>query len=92
MVDPLMPIFNDYYYYLFFTFREDDPLNYFSFQPVLHDWCNKDRGMGYPVFGVVHIEDSLLLIGKCSLCGGSGFSLLLFEWTITICLTPYNRK
>ena len=18
-----------------------DPLNYFSFQPVLHDWCNK---------------------------------------------------
>ena len=22
-----------------------DPLNYFSFQPVLHDWCNKGRGM-----------------------------------------------
>ena len=22
-----------------------DPLSYFSFQPVLHDWCNKDRGM-----------------------------------------------
>ena len=26
-----------------------DPLSYFSFQPVFHDWCNKDRGMCYPV-------------------------------------------
>ena len=25
-----------------------DPLSYFSFQPVLHDWCNKGRGMCYP--------------------------------------------
>ena len=22
-----------------------DALSYFSFQPVLHDWCNKGRGM-----------------------------------------------
>ena len=22
--------------------RIDPSLNYFSFQPVLHDWCNKD--------------------------------------------------
>ena len=22
-----------------------DPLSYFSFQPVLHDWRNKGRGM-----------------------------------------------
>ena len=22
-----------------------DPLSYFSFQPVLHDWCNKGHGM-----------------------------------------------
>ena len=29
--------------------------DYFSFQPVLHDWCNKYRGMCYPVCGVVHI-------------------------------------
>ena len=35
-----------------------DPLNYFSFQPVLHNWCNTDRGM-YPS---VHIKDPLLLI------------------------------
>ena len=27
-----------------------DPLRYFSFQPVLHDWCNKGHGMCYPVY------------------------------------------
>ena len=32
------------------------PLSYFSFQPVLHDWCNKGRGMCYPVCGTVHIK------------------------------------
>ena len=26
-----------------------DPLSYFLFQPVFHDWCNKGRGMCYPV-------------------------------------------
>ena len=30
--------------------RGMDPLSYFSFQPVLHDWCNKGRGMCYPVW------------------------------------------
>ena len=49
------------------------PLSYFSFQPVLHDWCNKGRGMCYPVCGMVHIKEPLLLIDKSSLCGGSGF-------------------
>ena len=33
-----------------------DPLSYLSFQPVLHDWCNKVRGMFYPVCGMVHIK------------------------------------
>ena len=33
-----------------------DPQSYFSFQPVLHDWCNKDHGMCYPVCGMVHIN------------------------------------
>ena len=46
-----------------------NPLIYFSFQPVLHDWCNKGRGMCYPVCGMVHIKEPLLLIGKSSLCG-----------------------
>ena len=58
-----------------------DPLSYFSFQPVLHDWCNKGRGM-------VHIKE----LGKSSLCGGSGFPYSLSEWSLTICLTPYNLK
>ena len=69
-----------------------DPLSYFSFQPVLHDLCNKGHGMCYPVCGMVHIKDLLLLIEKSSPCGGSGFPLLQSEWFFTICLTPYNRK
>ena len=69
-----------------------DPLSYFSFQPVLHDWCNKGRGMCYPVCGMVHIKEPLLLIGKSSPCGGSGFPLSLSEWSLTICLTPNNRR
>ena len=59
--------------------------------------------MHYPVGGVMHIKEPLLLIGKSSLCGGSGFPLslsewsfticlTLYEWSFTICLTPYNRK
>ena len=55
---------------------------------MLHDWCNKDRGMCYPVCGM----EPLLLIGKSSPCGGNGFPLSLSEWSFTICLTPYNRK
>ena len=68
------------------------PVSYFSFQPMLHDWCNKGRGMCYPVCGMVHIKETLLLIGKSRLCGGSGLSFSLSEWSLTICLTPYNRK
>ena len=30
------------------------PLSYLSLQPVLHDWCNKGRGMCNPVSGMVH--------------------------------------
>ena len=57
-------------------------------------WCNKGRGMCYPVCGMVHIKDPLLLIEKISPCsGGSGFHLSLSEWSFTIilCPTPYNR-
>ena len=58
-----------------------DPLSYFSFQPVLHDWCNKGRGMCYPVCRMMHIKEPLLLIGKSSPCVGSGFLLSLSEWS-----------
>ena len=68
------------------------PIELFLVQPVLHNWCNKDSGMCYPVCGMVHIKEPLLLIGKSSLCGGSGFSVLLSEWSLTICLMPYNHK
>ena len=33
-----------------------NPLSYFSFQPVPHDWSNKGCGMFYPVFGMMHIK------------------------------------
>ena len=32
--------------------------------PVLHNWCNKDYGMYYPICGMVHIKESLQLIGS----------------------------
>ena len=34
---------------------------------------HQDRGMCYPVCGMMHIKEPLLLIGKSSQCGGSGF-------------------
>ena len=52
-----------------------DASRYLSFQPVLYDWGNKGGGMCYPVCGMGHIKEPLLLIGKNSLCGGSGFPL-----------------
>ena len=64
-----------------------DPLSYFSFQPLLHDWCKKGCGMCYPVCGVVHIKEPLELIKNSSPCGGSRFPLSLFVWYFTICLT-----
>ena len=60
--------------------------------PVIHDWCNKGRGMCYPICGMVHIKEPLLLIDKSNLCGGSGFPFSLSQWSLTICLTPYNRR
>ena len=41
------------------------PIELVSFQPVLQD---KGRGMCYPVCGMVHIKEPLLLIDKSSLC------------------------
>ena len=65
---------------LYFT----NPLSYFSFQPVLHDWCNKGRGMCYPVCGMVHIKEPLLLKEKSSPCGSSRFPISLSVWYFTI--------
>ena len=48
--------------------------------------------MCYPVSGMVHIKEPLLLIRKSSPCGGSRFPLSLSEWSFIICLIPYNSK
>ena len=55
------------------------------FKPVLHNWCNKGCGMCYPVYGMMHIKEPLLLIRKSSLCGGGGFPILLS------CHIPVNK-
>ena len=47
------------------------------------------RGMRYPVCAIMHIKELLLLIGKSSPCGGSGFPFSLSEWFFIICVTPY---
>ena len=39
--------------------------------------CNKGRGMCYPVCGMMHIKEPLLLIGKSSPCGGNRFPLAI---------------
>ena len=51
----------------------------FFFHDEGHMW--KD-----PVCRMVHIKEPLLLIGKSSPCGGSGFPLSLSVWYFTICL------
>ena len=38
------------------------------------------------------LQEPLLLIDKSSLCGGSRFPFSLSEWSLTICLTQYNRR
>ena len=63
-----------------------------SLVPTYCDWCNKGCGMCYPVCGMVHIKEPLLLIGTTSPCGSSVFPLSLSEWSFTICLMPYNHK
>ena len=68
------------------------PIELFLLPPVLHNWCNKDHSIYYPVCGMVHIKEPLLLIDKSSLCEGSGFPFSLSEWSLTICLTPYNHR
>ena len=63
-----------------------DPLSYFSLQPVLHDWYNKGRGMCYPVCGMVHIKEPLLLVVtiRVAYVAAAGF--------LSHYQTPYNRR
>ena len=70
----------------------DGPIELFLVPASAPRWCNIGRGMCYPVCGMVHIKEPLMLIGKSSLCGGSGVPFSLSEWSLTICLMPYNHK
>ena len=65
-------------------------LDYFPFQPVVHNRSIRGCGMCCPVCGKVHIKDPLLLIRKSSLCGDSKFPLQKYV-TMTICLTSNSR-
>ena len=49
-------------------------------------------GIYYPVCGMMHIKEPLLLIGESSPCGASGFPLSLSKWSFTISRTPHYRK
>ena len=44
-----------------------------SFQPVVHDWCNKGCGMCYPVSGMMQIKQPLQIIGKVAYVAAEGF-------------------
>ena len=60
---------------------------------MLHDWCYKCRGMYYPVCGMGHIKEPLLLIGISSLCSGSnGFPLSISVWSFTIIMSDVKKK
>ena len=50
-----------------------NPLNYFSFKPVLHDWINNGRGMCYSVYGMMRIKYPLLLSLVANVVAAAGF-------------------
>ena len=67
-----------------------DQLSCFSLQPMLHNWCNNDHDMYYPVSGMAHYKRS---IGNSSPCrSGIWFPLSLSKPSLTICLMPYYCK
>ena len=62
---------------------------YLLFQRVLHDWCNKGRGVCYTACRMVHIKDPLLANRQCvfSLAVGAGRSSeversLMVRWVV----------
>ena len=62
---------------------------YFSFQPVLHDLCNKGRGMCYHVWNDAY-KRTIAANQKEQPMWRQRVSSLASEWSFTICLTPYN--
>ena len=68
-----------------YTDAAQDPV----FSEVITSPCNRKHIF---FISMIHIKEPLLLIGKSSPCGGSGFPFSLSEWSDTICLIPYNRR
>ena len=62
------------------------PTEVFLVLAMLHNWCNKSSGMYYPVYGIQHIKQPLLLIGKAA-----GFLCRYLSGPLQGS-TPYNRK
>ena len=56
--------------------------SYFSFQPVLHNWCTKRP---WYVLSCLWDDAYKRTVAANRLCGGSGFPLSLSEWSFTIC-------
>ena len=67
------------------------PIELFFAPASAPDWYNKSRGMYYPVCGMMHIKEPLLLSERVAYVAAAGF-LSLSDWSFTICPTPYNRK
>ena len=61
-------------------------LRLYGIRYMVKNHSDSERGnLCYPVCGMMHIKEPLLLIGKNSPCGGSGFPLSLYEWSFTMC-------
>ena len=60
-----------------------DPLSYFSFQSVMHDWAI--------LCGMVHVKHLLLIGERVAHDVAAGF-LSLSDCSFTLCPSPYNRK
>ena len=61
--------------------REREILHGESIELFLVPDSNKGHGMCYPVCGMVHIKEPLLLIRKSNTCGGSRLHISLSEWS-----------
>ena len=67
-----------------------DSLSYFSFQPLLHDWCNKGRGVYYSVCEMVYIKDPYCKSERVAhVVAAADF---LSRYDLLPSPTSYNRK
>ena len=64
-------------------------LSYFLFQPELYDWCNIGHGKYYPVCGIVHTKDSMLLTKNSSLYSGNNVTSFVI-WMVLSSFVWHN--